>query len=71
MNTNLKRFMAAGTTLALTAGAAVALGAAPAVAAQSSDPGSSAQLPSAVPSAITPAVNDGRVFGIAGEQRAT
>ena len=65
MNTNLKRFMAAGTTLALTAGAAVTLSVAPAVAAQSSDPGSSTQLPSAVPSAITPAVNDGRVFGIA------
>lgn len=39
--------------------------AAPASAAQASAPAPARTLPSAVPSAITPAVNDGRVFGIA------
>ena len=34
-------------------------------AAQRSDPGPPNQLPNPVPSAITPAVNDGRVFAIA------
>jgi hypothetical protein len=43
----------------------VALNPPGAVAAQPSDPGPANQLPNAVPSAITPAVNDGRVFAIA------
>jgi PKD repeat protein len=48
----------------LTLATAAVVSAAPATAAQPSDPGPAA-LPSAVPSAITPAVNDGRVFAIA------
>ncbi|KRF13769.1 hypothetical protein ASG90_13090 [Nocardioides sp. Soil797] len=39
--------------------------ASPADASQSSTPGPDHTLPNAVPSSITPAVNDGRVFGIA------
>jgi Domain of unknown function (DUF5122) beta-propeller len=45
--------------------AAAALAPANAQAAQPSDPGPRNQLPNAVPSAVTPQVNDGRVFAIA------
>ena len=49
----------------VTALAGVALTLPSAHAAQPSDPGPRNQLPNAVPSAITPPVNDGRVFAIA------
>ncbi|HET6876605.1 MAG TPA: PKD domain-containing protein [Jatrophihabitans sp.] len=59
-------FATVGVLVAATLAATAAAGAPAAVAAQPSDPGpSSTQLPSAVPSAITPAVNDGKVYGIA------
>src|SRR3954467_9018335 len=65
MKVPLRRLLAAGTSLALVAGVASIVAASPAAASQASDPGPANKLPSAVPSAITPAVNDGRVFAIA------
>jgi hypothetical protein len=54
-----------GMAVATCVAAVAALASPGAQAAQPSDPGPRNQLPNAVPSAITPQVNDGRVFAIA------
>lgn len=61
----LRPLLAAGTSLTLIGSVLTVIAAIPAVASQPSDPGPPNKLPSSVPSAITPAVNDGRVFAIA------
>jgi PKD repeat protein len=59
------RPLAGATSLLMIAAGAVVVTATVAVASQLSDPGPVNQLPNPVPSAVTPAVNDGRVFAIA------
>jgi PKD repeat protein len=65
MKRNFRRTLAASVGAGLALAAAVVVNSPHATASQSSSPGPANQLPSAVPSAITPAVNNGSVQGIA------
>jgi PKD repeat protein len=65
MKIRLRRLVAGSASVAMVAAGLTLLVAAPASASQLNDPGPADTLPTSVPSAITPAVNDGRVFGIA------